>query len=93
MPIGKGGTKSFLRMQRGDQKKLATGHHKQMAPPPGGDSSLKGNDYDLVHTMPLLQCKKRQSLVDILSDQAFRESRANLPVQVSSVSSKDVGLP
>ncbi len=40
---GKGGTRIFLCIQRGDQKKLATGHHKQTAPPPvKNDSSLIG---------------------------------------------------
>ena len=34
-PVGKGGTKFFLCMQRGNQKKLATGHHRQTAPPAG----------------------------------------------------------
>ena len=39
------GTRIFLRMPRGDQKKLATGHHKQMAPlPEKNDSSLKRNN-------------------------------------------------
>ncbi len=32
-PVGKGGTKIFWRMQRGDPKKLATGRHRQVAPP------------------------------------------------------------
>ncbi len=42
----KGGTKFFLRVQRGDQKRLATGHHRQTAPlPVKNDSSLTYSGY------------------------------------------------
>ena len=39
--VVKGGTSFLLRLQRGDQKKLVTSHHRQMAPlPVKNDSSL-----------------------------------------------------
>ena len=38
-PKAKGGTRMFLRMKRGNQKKLVTGHHKQTAPLPLGNYS------------------------------------------------------
>ena len=41
LPVDKGGDQNFSRMQRGDQKKLATGNHKQTASlPVKNDSSL-----------------------------------------------------
>ncbi len=47
-PIGKGGTRLFLYMQKGDQKKLVTGHHKQTYPlPVKNGSSLKIPPWDI----------------------------------------------